>query len=141
WGAAEVNIGRRLVRFHKRHEDCNLVVSCEAVDLEEYSDRDTVISCILSKTDSRYYVTSVDVIYLLEKLTGQVFPVEEKNRVRRNLEGLRPETVSRNSDNLPDLFTHIMDLPDPKPRNIEKDLKVFQWQQLGQALDKILSKY
>jgi hypothetical protein len=34
-----------------------------------------------------------------------------------------------------------MDFPDPKPRNIEKDLKVFEWNLLGQALEKILSKY
>ncbi|TFK40154.1 hypothetical protein BDQ12DRAFT_664661 [Crucibulum laeve] len=141
WRQAEVNAGRRLVRFCKIHEDTNLVVSCEAVMPDEYSAHDTVVSCILSRANSEYYITSVDVIYLLERLTGQLFLVEEKNRIRRNLEGLRPETVSRNSSNLPDLFAHIMDLPDPKPRNIEKDLKVFKWELLGQALEKILSKY
>ena len=34
-----------------------------------------------------------------------------------------------------------MEFPDPKPRNIEKDLKVFEWGLLAQALEKILSKY
>jgi hypothetical protein len=34
-----------------------------------------------------------------------------------------------------------MDFPDPKPRKIEKDLKVFDWKLLPQALDKIISKY
>jgi len=34
-----------------------------------------------------------------------------------------------------------MDFPDPKPRNIEKDVKVFDWDLLPQALDKIISKY
>jgi hypothetical protein len=34
------------------------------------------------------YVTSVDTIYLLESLVAVRFTVEEKNRIRRNLEGL-----------------------------------------------------
>jgi hypothetical protein len=34
-----------------------------------------------------------------------------------------------------------MDFPDPKPRNIEKDVKVFDWSLLPQALGKIISKY
>ncbi|KAF8145907.1 hypothetical protein K438DRAFT_1871056 [Mycena galopus ATCC 62051] len=34
-----------------------------------------------------------------------------------------------------------MDFPNPKPRNIEKDLKVFEWSLLGQALEKSMSKY
>jgi hypothetical protein len=30
---------------------------------------------------------------------------------------------------------------EPKPRNIEKDLKVFQWDILPAAVQKIISKY
>ncbi|KAJ7675068.1 hypothetical protein B0H17DRAFT_1207933 [Mycena rosella] len=100
-----------------------------------------VISCIYREETEACYVTSVDIIYLLERLTNDEFPVEEKNRIRRNLEGLRPTTVSKHKPGSEAFFLRIMEFPDPKPRNIEKDLKVFDWTLLGQALDKIMSKY
>jgi hypothetical protein len=34
-----------------------------------------------------------------------------------------------------------MSFPNPKPRNIEKDLKVFPWKALPYALKKIITKY
>jgi hypothetical protein len=34
-----------------------------------------------------------------------------------------------------------MGFPNPKPRNIEKDVKVFPWDILSSALKKIIGKY
>ncbi|KAK7035267.1 hypothetical protein VNI00_012034 [Paramarasmius palmivorus] len=141
WDQSEVRAGRRLVRFQKVQDGRKLIVSCEAIRQEEFNDNDTVISCIYRDETRNCYVTSVDVIYLLERLTNDLFPVEEKNRIRRNLEGLRPTTVSKHKAGFENFFQRIMEFPDPKPRNIEKDLKVFDWGLLGQALEKILSKY
>lgn len=141
WSPAEVSAGRRLVRFVKVQDGRRLIVSCEPITQEEYCESDTVISCIYREELDTCFVTSVDVIYLLECLTNGEFPVEEKNRIRRNLEGLRPTTVSKHKAGCGDFFQRIMEFPDPKPRNIEKDLKVFEWNVLGQALEKILSKY
>jgi hypothetical protein len=86
-------------------------------------------------------VTSVDTIGLLEALVAVRFTVEEKNRIRRNLEGFKPYTVSKNKDECDDVFRLIMGFPSPKPRNIEKDIKIFSWASLGQALKKIIGKY
>ena len=141
WTQAELSAGRRLVRFVKVQDGRRLIVSCEPITQEEYCESDNVISCIYRQELDACFVTSVDVIYLLERLTNGEFPVEEKNRIRRNLEGLRPTTVSKHKAGFSDFFQRIMDFPDPKPRNIEKDLKVFEWNLLGQALEKILSKY
>lgn len=69
------------------------------------------------------------------------FSVEEKNRVRRNLEGFRPLTVSKCKAESADFFKLIMGFPNPKPRNIEKDVKVFPWKTLPYALKKIVTKY
>lgn len=33
-----------------------------------------------------------------------------------------------------------MNFPSPKPRNIEKDVKIFPWKTLSKALEKILAK-
>ncbi|RDB25379.1 hypothetical protein Hypma_008094 [Hypsizygus marmoreus] len=141
WTPAEVTAGRRLVRFSKVHDGRRLIVSCEPIKCEDYRESDSVISCIYREESDSCYVTSVDIIFLLERLTSSDFPVEEKNRIRRNLEGLRPTTVSKHKHGFEDFFQRIMEFPDPKPRNIEKDLKVFEWSLLDQALDKILSKY
>ncbi|KAF8160993.1 hypothetical protein B0H34DRAFT_362108 [Crassisporium funariophilum] len=141
WSPAELTAGRRLVRFVKVQDGRRLIVSCEPIMQEDYCESDSVISCIYREEADTCFVTSVDVIYLLERLTNGEFPVEEKNRIRRNLEGLRPTTVSKHKPGFGDFFQRIMEFPDPKPRNIEKDLKVFEWNLLGQALEKILSKY
>jgi len=141
WTQSEIAAGRRLVRFVKVQDGRRLIVSCEPITQEDFCESDSVISCIYREESDSCFVTSVDVIYLLERLTNGEFPVEEKNRIRRNLEGLRPTTVSKHKPGFGDFFQRIMEFPDPKPRNIEKDLKVFEWNLLGQALEKILSKY
>lgn len=141
WSPAELHAGRRLVRFSEVQDGRRLIVSCEPIRQEDYCESDSVISCIYREETDTCFVTSVDVIYLLERITNGEFPVEEKNRIRRNLEGLRPTTISKHKIGFGDFFQRIMDFPDPKPRNIEKDLKVFEWNLLGQALEKILSKY
>lgn len=142
WDADELDQGRRLISVQRVFHGRKLIVTCSVLRQEDYRPSDDcVISCIYHEQSNTCFVTSVDIIYLLERLTQQDFPVEEKNRIRRNLEGLRPTTVSKHRAGYESFFQRIMDFPDPKPRNIEKDLKVFEFTLLGQALDKILSKY
>ncbi|RDB22357.1 hypothetical protein Hypma_010561 [Hypsizygus marmoreus] len=141
WTSTEIRAGRRLVRFSKLHDGSRLIVTGEPVNFMDYGDSDCVISCIYCDASDTYYVTSVDIIHLLEHLTGDAFPVDEKNRIRRNLEVLRPITLSKHKSRFEDFFQRVMDYPDPKPRSIEKDLKVFEWSLLDQALVKVLSKY
>ncbi|KAL4253447.1 hypothetical protein ABKN59_002077 [Abortiporus biennis] len=141
WTEQEIEAGRRLIRFFGRQEGLRLKVSCERINQEDYREGEAVVSCIYRKDTSSCCVTSVDIICLLESLVGDGFEIEEKNRIRRNLEGFRPKTVSKNRVGSESLFQQIMDFPAPKPRNIEKDVKVFDWSVLPQALDKIISKY
>jgi hypothetical protein len=86
-------------------------------------------------------VTTVDTIYLPEQLVAVRFTVEEKNRIRRNLEGFRPLTVSQGKLDCEDFFKLIMAFPTPKPRNIEKDIRVIHWKDLSSVLKKIIGKY
>ncbi|KAG7001601.1 hypothetical protein FocnCong_v011418 [Fusarium oxysporum f. sp. conglutinans] len=69
------------------------------------------------------------------------FSVEEKNRIRRNLEGFHPQTVSKAKPDSEEFFKIIMGFPNPKPRNIQKDVKVFPWKILESAIQKIIGKY
>merc|ERR1712169_168248 len=50
-------------------------------------------------------------------------------------------TVSKAKPDSEEFFKVIMGFPHPKPRNIEKDVKVFPWKILSVALKKIISKY
>jgi hypothetical protein len=84
--------------------------------------------------------TSVDFIILLEKLAAHTFTVPEKNRIRRNLEAYKPETVKK-SGTTNRFFNQVMAYSSPKTRNIEKDIKVFLWSDLSKAMRKIVTKY
>ena len=141
WDDAERQNGRRLVLFHKVQEGCVLNVTCKGIHPEEYGEGDAVVSCIRRDDGGGHCITSVDIINLLEKLVDEKFEVEEKNRIRRNIEGLKPTPLKKGQPALEDLYTRIMEYPDPKPRNIEKDIKVFDWNILPQALLKIISRY
>ncbi|KAF5099886.1 hypothetical protein D0Z00_001478 [Geotrichum galactomycetum] len=84
---------------------------------------------------------AVDCILLLEKLIGYKFGTDEKNRIRRNLEGYKPITISKSNIEFEGFFNLIKSYTDPKPINILKDVKVFEWYLLERALEKIISKY
>ncbi|RMD40509.1 hypothetical protein DV735_g4621, partial [Chaetothyriales sp. CBS 134920] len=141
WTDKEIDARRRLVEFKRSQQASTITAEFKPVAPEDRAPSSITISCILWKEKKEYYVTSVDTIYLLEALVGVRFTVEEKNRIRRNLEGFRPATVSKSKPDSEEFFKVIMGFPHPKPRNIEKDVKVFPWKILSVALKKIISKY
>lgn len=141
WTEEELRAKRRLVEFQRSQEGSVITTSFRPVTIEERTPNSPCISCIWWEEHNRYYVTSVDTIQLLESLVGVRFTVEEKNRIRRNLEGYKPMTISKQKEDCEDFFRLIMGFPNPKPRNIEKDVKVFLWSSLETALKKIIGKY
>ncbi|RYP80593.1 hypothetical protein DL770_006141 [Monosporascus sp. CRB-9-2] len=143
WTAEEWENRRRIVMFSKKQMGTLLTISFRPINANERPAGSICISCIYWAEKDECYVTSVDTIYLLEQLlsVSKKFLVDEKNRIRRNLEGFRPVTVSKSKAETEGFFRVIMDFPNPKPRNIEKDVKVFPWKILGPALKKIIGKY
>ena len=141
WTEEEKKVQRRLVEFSRRQEDSVIHASFKSVSLEERTQGANCVSCIFWEERGECFVTSVDTIQLLEGLVGVRFTVEEKNRIRRNLEGFKPLTVSKQKEDSESFFRLIMGFPNPKPRNIEKDVKVFPWSILSNALRKIIGKY
>lgn len=141
WTDDEFAARRRLVEFTRSQSASTINASFKTVAPEERAQNSITISCIWWKEKKECFVTSVDTIYLLEALVGVRFTVEEKNRIRRNLEGFHPLTVSKAKADSEDFFKVIMGFPHPKPRNIEKDVKVFPWKILSHALKKIIGKY
>lgn len=141
WTKEEREAKRRLVQFTRMQSGSTIHADFNPVAPEDRAPNSICISCIYWDGKDECFITSVDTIYLLESLVGVRFTVEEKNRIRRNLEGFRPLTVSKAKADSEDFFKVIMGFPAPKPRNIEKDVKVFPWRILGHALKKIIGKY
>jgi hypothetical protein len=146
WSPDENAKQRRLVQFQRSQTGSIITATFKAITPEERQPANShsqmlTISCIWWKAKQECYVTSVDTIALLESLVAAKFTVEEKNRIRRNLEGFKPSTVSKGKHESEDFFKLIMGFPNPKPRNIEKDVKAFPWRILDNALKKIISKY
>ena len=141
WSPEECDTKRRLVQFWRSQSGSTINTSFKPVAPADRQANSICISCIYWESKKECYVTSVDTIYLLESLVAVKFTVEEKNRIRRNLEGFRPMTVSKGKTDSEEFFKLIMGFPNPKPRNIEKDVKVFPWKILAHALKKIIGKY
>ncbi|KAI9044092.1 transcriptional regulator medA [Aspergillus affinis] len=141
WTKEERDMKRRLVQFTRVQNGSTIHADFKPVAPEDRAPNSICISCINWDGKDECFVTSVDTIYLLESLVGVRFTVEEKNRIRRNLEGFRPLTVSKAKADSEEFFKVIMGFPAPKPRNIEKDVKVFPWKILSHALKKIIGKY
>jgi hypothetical protein len=141
WTEEELDAKRRIVEFKRTQQGSTITTSFAPITPEARPARSICVSCIWWEEKDECFITSVDTIFLLEQLVNVRFTVEEKNRIRRNLEGFRPSTVSKAKPDSEDFFKVIMGFPAPKPRNIEKDVKVFPWKVLAQALKKIISKY
>ncbi|KAL3419809.1 hypothetical protein PVAG01_08307 [Phlyctema vagabunda] len=141
WTDEEWRSKRRLVQFKRSQSGSTITTTFQPVSLEDRPQNSVCVSCIYWEEKRDYFITSVDTIYLLEQLVAARFTVEEKNRIRRNLEGLKPVTVCKGKADSEEFFKVIMGFPTPKPRNIEKDVKVFHWDDLSNALKKIIGKY
>ena len=86
-------------------------------------------------------MTSVDILYLFENVADEALGTSEKTRLRRNIQSFLPTRVEKADREYGGLYTQIMKFPPPKPRTIEKKIKVFRWVLLEDILSKIASKY
>lgn len=142
WSSEEHHHERRLVLMTIDRESLSTFrISCLSVPPGTLAreKNQLVISCVWWEERQVHVVTSVDLLLVLESLVNEHFSVDEKSRIRRNLQFLKPTTVTRVSAGR--LFNSLMAMENPRPRNIEKDLKVFQWGHLFDAVNKVLFKY
>jgi len=141
WTKEEKLTQRRLVEFERSQAGSAITVTFKQVPLSSRSNTNISVSCIWWKRRGEAYITSVDTIRLLEHLVASCFNVQEKNRIRRNLEGYHPRTVAKGRPESDDFFKVVMGYGEPRPRVIEKDIKVFPWKSLNSMLNKVIGKY
>lgn len=141
WTKEEWECNRRLVNFKWSQSGSTITTHFQPITARDRLPTSICISCIYWEERKECFVTSFDTLYLLEQLLVARFTVDEKNRIRRNLEGFYPLTVSKGNANSEAFFKMIMAFPKPKPRNIARDVKVFCWKDLANALRKVVGKY
>ncbi|KAJ3369992.1 hypothetical protein GGF31_004843 [Allomyces arbusculus] len=144
WTAREkTHLKRRLVTLHVARDPVRgkISVSYTLTAPQNVDPRAITVSCIYWARANAYFLTSVDFIYAMENILAAPFSVEEKNRIRRNMETFRPITVAKGRAESADFFRTIMQFGDPKPRKIEKDVKVFRWDIFPDAIRKIVEKW
>lgn len=149
WTELEKSEGRCLVVFDTKQSQATLNVSFERARSATLDPDSTYVSCIWWKEEAGAYITSVDTMTLLESILGMPFSIEEKNRVRRNLEVFKPVTITKTkkkghtppSSGVMRFFDVLMAFGPPRPRNIEKDVKVFAWEDLEGVIEKVVGKF
>lgn len=142
WDSDELRANRRLVKFTVLREGSRIMLHAERVSQQDYSpEDDIVISCIRHQESSSFHVTSVDILSLFQAICGQELSVKEKTRLRRNIQCFSPIRLSKTDCEFTSFYYTIMEMKNPKPRTIDKKLKVFNWLLLNDMLDKMLSKF
>ena len=147
WSEMEISRGRRIVELTiSATEDGKYMCGCRPViEVEsEKVSRDAgniLVSCIYWAAENQFIVTGVDVIYAVESILGVPYNTDQKNRIRRNLEKFNPRTVAKTSGEHYDFFWKIMAYEDPKPRNIEANVKVYPWNLMVDAMERVIEKF
>lgn len=126
WTPDELAAKRRLVRFECQRHGPLLKISARALpqaeSQESVLDGVVTISCILDEARDEHVATSVDILHLIEGILYNEHTIDERNRIRRNIEGLQPRAIAKGQKDVDALFSLVMNFPDPKPRSIEKSL-------------------
>ena len=146
WSDQELQNGRRLVQFWRKQEGNTIVIHHKVVVQEEYVEGNLAVSCLWWPERKEHFFTSVDAITLAEFLLETSFTVPAKNRARRNIAVLNPITLPKVKNDRARsvnerMFVKVMGYPPPKPRTIEKNIKVYRWRDLTSCLEKIIQKY
>lgn len=152
WTAEEQKVGRRLVRFERHRFGSVVELTFKMQPLKSLSEGEMmpdIISCVEWPQDRRgHFVTSFDILKLVEYVLEISMNTEVKNRARRNMASIASQTLARagmeldSADDLDeDVFTMVMGFDDPKPRSIEKSIKVYDWYDLADCLSRILSRF
>ncbi|KAI9442524.1 hypothetical protein H4582DRAFT_2073071 [Lactarius indigo] len=122
--AEPADLGKNLSSEEKRRRRRLIQFYCEQVREHDTLYPPPLSEKMSTRNDKALSSPASGVRTLLEYLVQDRFLADERSRVRRNVEHLRPITVSKTR--MSKLFSTIMNLPSPKPRNIEKDCQGLQ---------------
>jgi hypothetical protein len=140
----ELKARRRLLQFIPKRElgyNCAPRVTLEWKIIPESAwsnARDGTFTLSLMDFQGGAFFTSVDMIGVIECAFGAHLCTAEKNRVRRNFECKSPSTQHKGDSAFYPLLNSFVN---PKPRNIDKSVKVFKVDHFVFLLEKVLNNY
>ncbi|KAF5863912.1 hypothetical protein ETB97_009019 [Aspergillus alliaceus] len=142
WTKEETSCRRRIVKFRNQHRGPNHINICaEPVFNAGQSYHVGCISCIYWPSTNQFFITSTDIIRLLEVLLQKSIPTIEKNRIRQNLQRLHPWVVSKYDPETCQFAQWIFEFRNPEVLKIRKSVRLFRWCDLPAALVSILHQY
>lgn len=181
WSPEEIDDGRRIVRVERRQVDERVVVSfsilgaachhpitlrgpkgvdvlevscleCYTSENDNDSDRSTDSNSAERTLTRRFYITSVEVVKLVEMIIGNqpqdiYFRSRERGRIRSNLMdfwGKKAVSTRRDSEedsSIVQFAYRIMNYDRRKPRGADKDVRILRWEVLSEALKRALQRY
>lgn len=99
------------------------------------------ISCIWWQEKDEYFVTSCDIVRIVEGLIGVSLNKQHKNRMRRQLQSYSPMTIGRRyGEEINTFYLQLIGFTTPSVKTIDKDIKVFKWEILEEALVKLVGQ-
>jgi len=142
WTQSEHYQRRRIFKAERNIDfvgDINVSFSTTETD-NCRADTDTLcFSCIRWLRRDNAYITTFDFIRLVEYILDTTLSINGKGRIRRQLESFHPITINPLPKS-PTMFDVIMDFDEPRARMIRKSIKVFLWDDLDGALNKVLQR-
>lgn len=129
WSSNEIEAHRRVVKVQMSTAGSSITASFRGL-----YDEGTAVSCIWWCETGKCYVTSADVIKLLEPLLcpGRSDKKKVKARIRRAMASFEPSVVSESRNK--ELFRLITSFGDPHPWKMRKSFSVLPWRFLEPAL-------
>ncbi|BEI83626.1 hypothetical protein CcaverHIS002_0402300 [Cutaneotrichosporon cavernicola] len=153
WSPQETQARRRIIQFTavrsfieqdpQAHVISALVpqvaINWSAISQQEWQgNRGDTFAMSVMLFEGKALITSVDIIGSAECFFGTHFCTNEKNRIRRGFESSGPNTLHKDDGAM---YSLLRSLVNPKPRNIDKSVKVFLATSFRTLIDKICSNY
>lgn len=145
--ADELQAGRRIFRIQVNRDGNTVYLDLKTLPISSLSQIEPehyhfIANCMRlpSSPEGSTWITSVDVIKILSIVVnphGHQLSISEKNRIRRNIDTLRPLTVGPEDERM----SFMLGFPYPQPVNIAKSVKIYEWTGLEGALKKVVDKY
>ncbi|KAJ1323840.1 hypothetical protein MN608_11095 [Microdochium nivale] len=143
WTSEERTQARRVVKFTMSRIDSTLGLAFAPVTTGQLGPGDLCTSCIYWQEQGDFFVTGADVIHLLGRLFAAParFSLEDKNYIRRKLQGYRPIIVAPERADTQGVFDLVVGLSRPRPVYRRETFNLIPWRLLPLILDKMLAKY
>jgi hypothetical protein len=130
WTDSEKKSRRRIVQFWRQQKDTLVESRFHHIQERAIPLNSMCISCIWSEDYEEYFVTLVEVLYLVEFFLSMQFTWEEKKTLRGRLSSPDLLTVSWGNRDTRGLYEQIMEYTIIKPVEFHSKFQVLRWTDL-----------